>query len=246
MRNVLPASLLLFVIAACSPEPTKPDASDTTVLFEGGEELIHLYHILPGAAPLASNSMLVEALSAARTGKFRNAATRAIGQDGSFEKQDEASLIVEKVKQDPPQWETVRFVAIPSNVTVQPYDVRDRRIRICWERTCKHNDPVLEERVANYILRISLPSPQGIDIAPDEDVARTLEAEASDNSWHILRATYIAEIEGADPVAVTGGMPFFQIRARLVKLRIAHGNPMDTDATADEIYHSPPIYDISF
>ena len=245
MRMLLLAFLAAIAVSVCRAQSTETMPPDT-LLFQGGEELINLYHSLPGAPPPEANPRLVEALSAARTGAFRSAAIEAYSEKNVFERRDEARLIMEKFKQAAPENQTAKFIAVPSDVTLQPYDLRDPRLRICWERTCSQNHHVLEKRLANYILRVTLPSPQGVFLDTDEATARALEAEASNNPLRILRATYIAEIDGADPVESMGSLPFFQVRAHLVKLRISSGDPLDRSATADDIYHSPLIYELTF
>jgi hypothetical protein len=260
MRNFILVCFGVMLAQQClaqSAGPADEDAESTdtaiqnapapdTLLFQGGEELIDLYHALPGAASPSSNPKLVEALAAARNGDFRSAALRASRSKDAFERRDEASLIVEKYKQNQFTTSGAKFVAVVSDITLQSDPQGGRRLRICWERTCRHDRPVLEERVANYILHVSLPSPQGVEIEPDEAAARALEAEASGNSLRILHATYIAEIEGADPVQTFGGLPFFQVRARLVKLRIGAGNALDEDAPPEAVYRAPTIFEAKF
>jgi hypothetical protein len=245
MRTALLTCITALLLGACASEPNNLPPPDT-LLYASGEELIDLYHSLPGASAADRNPKLVEALAAAHATEFKKANDRAERDKETFAPGVEARMAAEFVTEHVATNVGAKYIAVAADVTVPPFDFRDGKIRICWERSCSRDRPELVERLVNYVLRMSLPDPQGFEITPGEALARTLQAQAEASPDRTLHALYVAKIEGADPADSWGGIPIFQVRARLIKLLIVPANAPEQDMTLAEIAAAPSMYTASF
>ena len=215
-HSVLAALTLVANIVAGSCHAQEGASVATPLRFQYGDELIRLYHSLPGAAELDPTA-LWSSLPQATNSNHRNSAMRIVAERDSFRKKDMIDALVADFRRDQPTDSSAAFVAITGMFHVKPYDFQTKSFSVCWAAVCTY--PSLEQRTGQYTLKIALPSPGHFSFSPSEESARQIERSVAGNGGRLVRGIVIAAVDSAEPLK----REEYRILAHAVQIKLLSG-----------------------